>query len=208
MKGKILLALLLVLAALTLVPFSFASDCIPYCDVGTIATPHSYYATTTGQVTVTFYGFQADFIDYVGIYNWNTDTTSDSILFNQGGPQIPITVNVTAGDMVSFAFADATTRWIWDSEFYMYTPDGQNHVFGANKGSDVFLAFEDLMKSEAGDFDYNDLEVTVTNVTMVDWVAPPSYATLPPWVATPEPTSLLLLGSGISGLALRMRKRR
>lgn len=207
MKGRILLALA-VLAALMIVPSLFASDCIPYCNVGSVATPHSYYATATGQVTVTFYGFDADFIDYVGIYNWNTDKTSDSILFNQGGPQIPITIDVTAGDLISFAFFDATTRRAWDSQYYAYTPDGVNHVYGANGASDVFLAFEDLMKSEAGDFDYNDLEVTATNVTMVDWVPPPANAVLPPWVVTPEPSSLLLLGSGISGLALRMWKRR
>lgn len=77
-----------------------------------------------------------------------------------------------------------------DGDDYALLFDTHGDLSGELFGSDVVVAFEDLLKRDGSDFDYNDMVVGVNDVAPI-----------------PEPGTMLLLGSGLAGLAAWKRRK-
>jgi len=198
-QGALLLSIGFLLACPTI-----ASSCsIPYCNVGTIA-PTQTYTVVDGSVDVTgsFYGFSANFTDYVRIYDVTTQTAGPWIFDNQTA------VAGDFGDFGSFGTGDTIVFELWDQNTNdifasdpAYSGDSQNHAYGYNtlvtiSSGSVFIGMEDLDQAQQTDWDYNDLEFFAYDVQMGNSGK----------VATPEPATFLLLGAGILAGLSRIQK--
>lgn len=112
------------------------------------------------------------------------------------------------GDSITFDFADLAASLGSDSfGFYLDSPDGRfysdtsmnrdktDHMLAyLAENGDFFLGFEDLRGG--GDLDYDDLVIAIRKYV-------PDASPAP----VPEPGTLLLLGSGLLGLAYRRKNR-
>ncbi|HVP54452.1 MAG TPA: PEP-CTERM sorting domain-containing protein [Candidatus Eisenbacteria bacterium] len=192
---RTILTLLLMMTAYTLPMFA---GCIPYCNIGSIAPSNVFTATATGNVTGYFYGFSAGDTDYVGMLNVTTSVFSGWLFNNQ--TTVPGTSAdfgpVTAGDVLVFELLDASSGLHFASDPSL-SDDGINHAYatafpgGGGIPAGIFLGMEDLPLGQS-DLDYNDDQFVFVNVGTS---------------TTPEPRTLLTLGSGLLGLAGFMRKR-
>lgn len=167
-------------------------------------------ALNAGAITGEFYSYSADFTDYVRVIDVTQNWTSAWLLPNHGSK---------FGDMVTFGTAqandvlvveifDQNTNHIFASDPSM-SDDLTNHAYvvGGNffgKPS-AYLGMEDLQATEGGDWDYNDHQFFLFNVTVSPGMDIHNFGTN---VATPEPTTMVLLGSGLLAAFRKVRKSR
>jgi len=184
------------------------ADAIPYQTPGTIVS--SSTITATGSSVIYFYGFSASDTDQIDLID-TTDGLSTGPVFtnNSTSPGSSVSLATSFGDNIVVEILNLSTGL----DFYSGTgaapigftasADGVNHGYvttysGGTIGTTavpagLFVGMEDLDARENSDWDYNDDEFVLTGVTNT---AP-----------TPEPGSLMLLGTGVLGLAGTLRRR-
>lgn len=206
MKSPHSLLFLIGLLAAPLAPVAHA-DSIPYSRTGTVAPEVPVFASSNG-ITAYYYGSTAALADFVGVYDLQTGYDSGAVLSNKTtavGTSIKLGTGagqIRTGDQLAFYISGAF------GTFYSLTArntDGINHAYITSfSGGTVnnvaipaglFVGLEDLPKSYS-DLNYNDDTFVFTGVTA------PSIA------VTPEPTSLLLVATGLLGVGQLVRRRR
>jgi len=163
---------------------------------------------TTG-ITAYFYSVSAGDTDTISVYDETTHSylSPQNVFNNQAPATIGTTVNFTSstlkvGDVLAFELFNTSYKGdIFASDPSLST-DGVNHAYiTAFSGSipdiagtitGTYVGMEDL-PSSVSDFDYNDDTFVFTNVA--------------PTAATPEPSSFLLLGTGLIGVAGTLRRK-
>lgn len=178
---------------------------ITYAQAGTVAAETQTYAETSGGLDMFYVGSTAGYTDYVGVYDLQTGYNS-GLLFDNRTTSVGASAivgagagQINAGDQLVF-YIDSPEGIF--SSLAEDSPDGINHAYvasfvsgtmnGVQIPSGLFLGMEDESLGES-DLNYNDEDFVVTNVTAS---------------VTPEPSPLLLLGTGLIGLIVLMIRRR
>jgi PEP-CTERM motif len=200
--------LILLMPLLAIASIPALAGCIPYCNVGTIPPTNTFIASVTGTITGYFIqggaasgGGAAD-LDFVAMLDVNTSTMS-AYLFNNQTSLPGDTANfgsVTAGDTLVFFLQNQSLSQIFASQPSL-SSDGINHAYatafaggvlnGATIPAGTYVGMEDLPAC-CSDFNYNDDSFVFVGVSSS---------------TTPEPGTLVMLGSGILGLAGIMRRK-
>lgn len=155
---------------------------LPY--LGTGSSTFSFLGSDL--VTVTFdTGTTADRLDTFGWFNLN-DPGNLHPLFGVDDPR---------GGTKSFA-SNGAYAFYFGTSFDTFLSTGLDYnnlshfaLFNADDGK-YFLGTEDRTKAMSSDFDYQDMGVTIVSQPI------------------PEPASMVLMGTGLIGLATRIRKRK
>ncbi len=152
-----------------------------------------------------FYGSTAGYTDYVGLFDLQTGYNS-GLLFDSkttsAGTEAVVGAapgQINAGDQL-LVYIDSP-EGIFTSKS-QYSADGVNHAYIASSAGSVlngievppglFVGMEDEASGHS-DLNYNDEDLVITHAATS---------------VTPEPSSLLLLGTGFFGLVvLRLRQR-
>ena len=187
------------------------ADNIPYANVGQFAPDQNFTATATGSVTAYFYSSDAGDEDKIIIWDKTSGKmTAPSLDNHTSSVGSSVSLSVKAGDKLVFIIDNVTTGQYFSSVGYFgdpspknYNDDGYNHAysttFSGGKGipSGIYVGMEDLavtgLKPLSGsDLDYNDDNFVFTNVTAA---------------ATPEPSTIILFGTGLVGAAGALRRK-
>ena len=182
---------------------------IPYPSVGTIAPEVPVFASGNGGTDVFYFGSGANFYDSVEVLDPTTGYDSGPILGNHTttlGAELTLGTGaggIKAGDQLVFFIDSPEGKF---ASLDSYSSDGVNHAYitnyaggsvgGVTVPSGLYVGLEDQTNGFA-DFDYNDDSFVFTGVSA------PSV----PVAATPEPSTLALLGTGLLGAAGAVRRR-
>ena len=202
---------LLVLASILAAGSSplLADPFTPYPTVGSVAPATVVtFAGGTG-LTAYFYSVSAADTDTISVFDVTTDSylSPKGVFNNQSPVSVGSTVTFTsatlkAGDILAFDLYNTS----YPSDVFSSDPslstDGVNHAYiTAFSGSipdisgtitGTYVGMEDL-PSKVSDFDYNDDTFVFTNCDPIS--------------ATPEPSTFLLLGTGLIGAAGALRRK-
>lgn len=133
---------------------------------------------TTGEVLVTFLSKTAAYSNDLFV------TGGDSVILNNQtavSGQVFSLGNYVAGDTLSFSMFVNNTGHTYSMGNASLNPDNVKHVaYDKTQGQSLIVGFEDLYKG--GDYDYDDLVFSVSNVTAMP---------------EPETYAMLLLGIGL-----------
>jgi hypothetical protein len=191
--------------ALLLVAMYARASTITYQDKGTVAAASSIYAVNSGDLRFWYYGYDAINTDEMYVEDVTTGTLSNYFFVNNRtvvngvaieGDQLRVfLINLSHPSDVFDGNPATSTDGINHSYITTWTSgELSNGVTGPTSiASDpmVFVGMEDLPAS-ISDYDYNDDEFIFDNVAIG---------------LSPEPSSLLLLGSGLLGLAGLLRRK-
>lgn len=194
------LSLVLALASLAAAVPAVLADSISYPHAGTPASPVTLVASNSGDVVGYFIGQDAGDISVVRMVNVTTGVASNYYFPNQitapGTSQNFGAVN--KGDVLAFELYDLSIGASFSTD-PSANVDGVTHGYvtsfsGGLLGSSMFPAgtFIGMEDRPWSDYDYNDNRFLFTNVGVA---------------STPEPGSLVLLGTGILGIAGAMRRK-
>lgn len=157
-------------------------DFLPYLGSGT----STFSFLGDDLVTVTLKtGTTADRQDAFGWYNLSNPEALHT-LFGVDDPRGAMKSFVPNG---AYAFYFGTSFGTFLSTGLDYNNLSHFTLFNADDGK-YFLGMEDRTKAMSSDFDYQDMGVTIVSQPI------------------PEPTSMLLVGTGVVGIIARFRKRR
>jgi PEP-CTERM motif len=188
------------------------ADPIPYANVGQLAPDQSFTATSNGKITAYFYGSSAANDDRIILWDKTSGAmTAPSLDNHSSAIGSSVSLFVKAGDSLVFVLDDLTTGQYFSSVDYLgvaspanYNDDGYNHAYstlysGGFSGipAGTYIGMEDLgvtgLKPLTGsDLDYNDDKIVVTNVATT---------------TTPEPSTIILFGTGLVAAASALRRK-
>ncbi|WP_051978646.1 PEP-CTERM sorting domain-containing protein [Edaphobacter aggregans] len=182
------------------------ADTISYGSTGSIAPTSLLTANVTGDIIGYFIGQRADHTSVIRMVDVTSGYTS-GYFFNNHAAAAGTIANfgsVSAGDVLAFELSNFNSGFLFGTD-PSHSPDGINHSYTAAFGggtlngvsglpAGTYVGMEDLFNG--GDLDYDDNNFLFTNVGTTTQTA-----------NTPEPETLVLLGTGILGVATLLRRR-
>lgn len=199
-----------IILGLSSIPFvAAASAQVPYANMGTPAPTQYITATNTGDVQATLFSGLGFDDDRIGLIDLTTGYDSGFVVYTHQAPLGTLYDfgHVNAGDRLEFYLknnnpVDAAQTFYSDPSL---STDGYNHVYEYHLGGPdatgkiadaTFLGFQDIPEGYEWSGDtFNASALEASNLTLSS-VAP-----------TPEPGTLVLLGTGILGIAGGIRRR-
>jgi hypothetical protein len=205
---------LLLLTVCLMTGCAMAANCgWPYDCGGQVADTTIITAHGNGNIVGQFIGFDANFTDYVRVVDVTQEWTSGWLIQNQFEVTSPVFGIAKKGDVLVVQLC-AVPDWLQDKSCHedpdvrifasdpSLSDDKTNHayVYKGTPNPFVNIGMEDLAKDWKSDWDYNDLEFYLFNVDIAPGGNVGNFG------ATPEPASLLLLGSGLIAAVRKARK--
>ncbi len=147
----------------------------------------------SGNVSVTFEGSSASYTSTLYLQGYGELFSTNT----SGGTTIDVG-SYEAGQELTFYILVQDTGKTFYTGLGDLNEDGMAHAFVENLENGTRVGFEDIYGG--GDRDYNDVNFTFSNTN--------TLVGENPTVANPEPTTIVLFGSGLLGLSLwRIRKK-